>query len=257
MKTINAIILFTMAASLSWAADLPSEDAPADWESYHVIDRLLTIQKPGAPVIYEDYVIFTASSSLRRVGVAFAHENFSRVYWFRQLLASQDPIGAPIPPGKKFPDPYKDSGIQFHVYQVPEEVKELEYRLVVSGLWIVDPSNPQTRKDPVSGLIWSVLTLPPRTPSPNPLRGLPRGLDFSFRGAPGETVTIAGDFNGWDPFMYELTEYPAGVYSINIPLLPGAHQYVFFYRGQRFADPNNPRRVYARDGSAASEIIVP
>ena len=243
------IILFAMTASFAWAAD--------DWESYQLVQRLLTLQKPGAPVIYEDYVIFTASSDLRRVGVAFAHEHFSRVYWFRKLLNPQDPIGAPIPPGKKFPDPYKDSGLQFHVYQIPEEVKELEYRLIVSGLWVTDPANPKMRKDPVSGLYWSVLSLPPRIPSPDPLRGLPKGLYFSFKGPPGETVTIAGDFNGWDPFMYELNEYPQGVYSINISLPPGKYQYVFFHQGQRFVDPYNPRRIYSRDGSAASEIVIP
>jgi len=248
MKTIVSIVLFTMIAAFSWAAD---------WESYEVIDRLLTLPGAGAPVIFEDMVIFTAPSSLRRVGVAFAHENFSNVYWFRQLLIPQDRLVAPIPPGKKFPDPYKDSGFQFHVYQVPENVNELEYRLVISGLWTVDPTNSRTRRDPVSGLVLSVISIPPRPSRPNPLKGLPEGLNFSFKGPPGETVTVAGNFNGWDPFMYELKEGPAGVYSINIPLPPGIYQYVFFHRGQRYTDPYNPARIYSRDGSAASVIEIP
>jgi hypothetical protein len=57
--------------------------------------------------------------------------------------------------------------------------------------------------------------------------------------------------------MFELKEGPAGVYSITIPLPSGSYQYVFFHRGRRYSDPNNPRRVYARDGSAASVIDVP
>jgi hypothetical protein len=57
--------------------------------------------------------------------------------------------------------------------------------------------------------------------------------------------------------MYELREGPAGVYSINIPLPPGRYQYVFFNRGERYVDPYNPHRIYSRDGTAASEIVVP
>jgi hypothetical protein len=191
------------------------------------------------------------------VGVAFAHEDFGKVYWFNLLLIPQDPIGAPVPPGKKVPDPYKDSGILFYVNRVPRNIRDLEYRLVINGLWTVDPTNSLTRRDPVSGLAWSVLPMPPRKSNPDPLDGLPDGLKFSFRGPPGEIVSVAGNFNGWDPFMYELKEWPAGVYSINIPLPPGRYQYVFFHRGERFTDPYNPNRIYARDGSAASEVVIP
>jgi hypothetical protein len=252
MKRIVIISILTLVITFF---NTPLE--AADWETYQLIDRLLTIQEPGEPVIFEDAVIFTASSGYRRVGVAFAHEDFAVVYWFRKLLIPQDPVGAPIPPGSKTSDPYKDSGILFFVYQVPETISLLEYRLIVNGLWVTDPYNPKIRKDPVSGLILSALTIPAAKRDPYPLKGLPQGLYFNFKGPPGETVTVAGDFNNWDPFMYELTESPAGEYSITIPLPPGIYQYVFFNRGQRYPDPYNPKRIYARDGSAASEIIVP
>jgi hypothetical protein len=248
MKTIWSIILLTVIAAFCWADN---------WETYELVDRLITLPGPGAPVIFEDSVIFTAPSNLRRVGVSFAHENFSQVYWFRQLLIPQDRLNAPIPPGRKVPDPYIDSGLQFYVYRVPDNISELEYRLVINGLWTVDPENSRTRRDPATGLTLSVISIPARRLTPNPLNGLPRGLDFTFTGPPGEIVTVAGNFNGWDPFMYELKEWPEGVYSINIPLPPGTYQYVFFHRGQRFVDPHNPRRIYARDGSAASEIVIP
>ena len=253
MKTIFGIVLFLLITAFPVAADWES----VDWGAYDLIDRLLTLPGPSAPVIHENSVIFSASSEFRRVGVAFAHENFSNVHWFRLLMVSQDRANAPIPPGQREPDPFKDSGILFFIYQIPEDLNELEYRLVINGLWTVDPANPGSRRDPVSGLALSVLPVPPRRITPNPLRGLPNGLNFSFNGPPGEIVTVAGDFNGWDPFMYELREYPAGVYSITIPLPPGTYQYVFFNRGERFTDPYNPRRVYSRDGSAASEIVVP
>jgi hypothetical protein len=208
-------------------------------------------------VLYEDAVIFTAPSSYRRAGVAFAHEGFARVYWFRQLLVPQDPQNAPIPPGKKRPDPYRDSGILFYIYQLPENIRELEYRLVIDGLWTTDPANTLSRKDNVSGLFYSVIPLPSRENIPGPLKGPPGTLSFSFKGPPGETVSVAGSFNGWDPFMYELTESPPGLYSLTLPLPPGKYQYVFFHRGERFLDPYNFNRVYSRDGKAVSEIEIP
>jgi hypothetical protein len=247
MKTIVIFCLLIIVASFSWADE---------WESYEVVSQLLSIRTPSAPVIVENYVIFTADSALRRVGVAFAHENFANIYWFRQLIIPQDRLNDQFDPLISS-GTYMDSGLQFHVYQIPMNLRELEYRLVVNGLWTVDPLNPQSRRDPVSGLTMSVLSLPYRRIPPDPLNGLPEGLNFSFRGPPGEIVTVAGNFNGWDPFMYQLREYPEGVYSITIPLPPGTYQYVFYHRGQRYVDPYNPRRTYARDGSAASEIIVP
>jgi hypothetical protein len=136
-------------------------------------------------------------------------------------------------------------------------MKELEYRLVINGLWTTDPGNSLTRRDAVSGLALSVLPVPPKITKPDPLKGLPKGLNFSFNGPPGELITVAGNFNNWDPFMYELNESPPGAYSINIPLPSGTYHYVFFYRGQRYVDPDNPRRIYSRNGSAASVIEVP
>jgi len=247
MKTIGIFCLLMIIASFSWADD---------WESYEVVDRLLSIHGPEAPVFVDNHVIFTADSGLRRVGVAFAHENFANVYWFRPLIIPQDRLNWQ-PDTVYLPNMYRDSGLQFHVYKIPANLRELEYRLVVNGLWTIDPQNPQTRRDTVSGLAMSVLNLPYRPIAPNPLNGLPEGLNFSFRGPPGEIVTVAGDFNGWDPFMYELKEYPAGTYSLTIPLPPGTYQYVFYHRGQRYVDPYNPKRIYARDGSAASQIVVP
>jgi hypothetical protein len=246
MKTVAFILLFTFAAVFAGADD---------WETYELIDRLLALPGPGAPVIFEDFVIFTAPSNLRTVGVAFAHENFASTYWFRQLLITQDRLNAPIPVGRKEPDPYKDSGILFYVHKIPENARELEYRLIVNGLWTVDPANSFTRRSAASGLNLSVITLPERSRYPD-LLAAAGGLSFSFRGPPGEVVTVAGNFNNWDPFMYQLKEGPAGVYTMNLPLPPGRYEYVFFHRGERFVDPYNPRRVYSRDGGAASEVII-
>jgi hypothetical protein len=247
MKTIMAAVLLALIIGFLGAADT---------ESYEFIDRLLNLSGPGAPEIFEDAVIFTASSARRRVGIAFAHEGFSRVHWFRKLLVPQDPEGAPIPKGRKVPEPYRDSGILFYVQQIPENTGELEYRLIIDGLWTADPANTRRRTDPVSGLASSVVSLPMVKKTPGPLNGPPGALHFAFKGPPGETVTVGGSFNGWDPYMYELRENPPGYYTLTLPMPPGRYQYVFFHRGERRLDPYNSGRVYTKEGKTASEIVI-
>jgi len=256
MKTIKLgsvlIVFLFFTIGFSHAVDIDSV------QSFQLMDYLLSLSGPSAPEIIEDgdktLVIFTASSTLRRVGIAFADEGFSKVHWFRQLLVSRDPLE--ILPEEKKPAKHRDSGIHFYVHQIPEGVLEIEYRLIINGLWTTDPANLYTRRDPASGVSVSVLSIPPGKPVPNPLKGPPGSLSFVFDGPPGETVTVAGSFNSWDPFMYELKEGPAGTYSINIPLPPGRYEYVFFHRGQRFADPHNSRRVFSKDGNIASVIVI-
>jgi len=252
MKTIKITtflaLFLVFAAGLSHAVDIESV------ESDILMDRLLGITEPGMPEIIDDLIVFTASSSLRRVGVAFADEGFAKVHWFRPLLIARDPEEIPLT--EKRPSPYKDSGLVFYVHQIPEGAKEIEYRLVINGLWTIDPANPHNRQDKNTGLSWSILPLPAKEIVPNPLKGPPGSLSFVFKGPPGEIVSVAGDFNGWDPFMYELQEGPAGNYSINIPLPPGTYQYIFFHRGQRYLDPYNGKRVYSKDGRTASEIVI-
>jgi len=252
MKTIKngtllAALLF-FAAGFSQAVDIESV------ESYQLVDRLLSLPGPGMPEILDNLVIFTASSAFRRVGIAFAEEGFSKVHWFRQLLVRRDPMEDPY--NEKNLSPHVDSGILFYVHEIPEGAAQVEYRLIINGLWTTDPINPNSRWDRDTGLSWSVLTVPRREMVPNPLKGPPGGLSFTFRGPPGETVSVAGNFNGWDPFMYELKEGPPGNYSLHLPLPPGRYQYVFFHRGQRFLDPFNSNRVYSKEGDAASEIVI-
>ncbi|MDR2135274.1 MAG: isoamylase [Treponema sp.] len=246
-KAAGPLVLFAFLALPLMGADL---------ESPEFFDRLLGLPKTAGPQIFEDAVIFTATSSHRRVGVALAAEGFAQVHWMRQLLLTQDPLDAPIPPGKKVPDPYIDSGLLFYVYQAPEGLEEIEYRLVIDGLWTTDPANPVSRRNGATGITNSLVVLP-HVEKNRVLHENPKGgMYFSFTGPPGELVTVAGSFNSWDPFMYELREYPEGTYTLSLPLPPGTYQYLFFHRGERFLDPYNFRRAYTREGNIASEVVI-
>jgi hypothetical protein len=245
MKRITAAVLLILTIGTIGALDL---------ESYQFIDHLLGIPKPGAPEIYEDAVIFTAPSSYRRVGISFAFEGYSKIHWYRKLLIPQDPAVIASAGKKQIVDPNKDSGIMFHVQIVPEGIKNLDYRMIIDGLWTPDPLNPLGVTGG-SGLTQSRVSIPARPPQV-PAREIPGSLTLSYNAPAGETVTVAGSFNNWDPFMYEMKEAGPGFYSLTLPLPPGTYQYVFFHRGERILDPYNPAKVYTREGKTASQAAV-
>jgi hypothetical protein len=213
-----------------------------DVESIRFTNRLVRIAEPAAPDVFDGAVIFTASAKLRRVGISFAHEGFGKVYWFKKLVTPNATS--------------RGDGVMLYVYEYPAGMRELEYRLIVDGLWTPDPWNPPARMDSRTGLANSIVSLPPSSARPVTSENDEGTVQFSFEAAPGESVTVAGTFNSWDPFMYELREETPGRYSLALPLPPGTYRYAFFHRGERVLDPHNPRKVYTKDGNTVSEVDV-
>lgn len=227
-----------------------------DTTSYQFISHLVNLKESGAPEAIDDSILFTAPSTYKKVGIAFAHEGFSKIYWFQKLLIPDDtPNPQSESDGKQAPPVvYKDSGILFYTYTVPEGVDAVEYRLIINGLWTTDPSNPNQRIDE-SGLARSIAPVP-KVSRPLALQDAPAGaVTFRFDAFPGETIYVAGSFNNWDPFMYEMKEKTPGHYELTMSLPPGTYQYVFFYRGERHLDQNNLSQVY-RDGRPASQTVI-
>ena len=245
MKVFISAVLLTLIIGNIEAVDIGS---------LQFIDHIRTVSEPRRPEIFQNGVLFTASSSHRRVGISFAHEGYARVHWFRPLMIPRDSADF-IVDGRfnRRLEPYIDSGIKFHLEPIPHNIRNMDYRLIIDGLWTTDPLNPFTITGP-SGVVESRVNLPERPRAQDPVQ--PGTFRFSFRATPGETVTVAGSFNNWDPFMYVLRETSPGFYTLTLPLPPGRFQYVFFHRGEQIPDPENPRRLFTREGSIVSEAIV-
>lgn len=210
-----------------------------DTQSLQFIDHIRAISAPRAPEIINGGVLFTASSAFNRVGISFAHEGYSRVHWMQRMI--NPATGA-------------DSGIMFHVEPIPANIRNMDYRMIIGGLWTTNPLNPRTVTGP-SGVMESRVPLPAR-PITDPENTPPGMFRFSFWAPPGEIVTVGGCFNGWDPFMFQLREESPGFYTLLLPLPPGSFQYVFFHRGEWVTDPKNPILRFGRDGRSVSEGFV-
>ncbi|MHC6204612.1 isoamylase [Breznakiellaceae bacterium SP9] len=251
MKHITAVMLLMLIIGKIGAIDT---------ESYQFVDHLLTLPGPGIPHIFEDGVLFTApSKEYGTVGISFAYEHFSKIHWFQKLVVPKDTGTMTAQELASTVPIYQDTGILFYAHTVPERenLKSLDYRLIIDGLWTRDPFNPSSRFDQATGLFLSTVSLEALTRLPM-TDSIPGSLHFIYNGPSRQTITVAGTFNRWDPFMYQLIEdnRNPGRYSLTLTLPPGTYQYVFFNKGERILDLNNPNRTYTADGKAASEATV-
>lgn len=222
------------------------------------------ITEPGEPRVFDDLVVFTYQPSgfARHVAAAFAHEGYRELHTFsvRKLANGEDLFYLPYP--------------------VDIDQDQLDYRIVVDGVWMKDPNAPQTITDRRGVEIGRVALRerpPYRTPSPVPHDDGTVTFRFSFDiriAATLETVDrqristgafedpeiyVVGTFNGWDPYAHRLQGPDEdGFYSTTIPVPAGDHYYYFLVDGRRVLDPLN--RSQGRDlqtDTRVSRIRVP
>lgn len=233
-----AILAFPLGAEGTAALAQP-KTAGRVIESLPLHLELAGMKTAQAPKVVEGELVLSVSGPYRAVAAAFAHEAFAILH------------------------PYERNrqGVFVLAYPIPlKRIDALEYRIIVDGVWTVDPANPARRADSETGLELSVA----RVPYLSDLHlGLYRLLDedgrtarFLFRASSGESVAVCGDFDNWDPFIHEMLETSPGIYQLDLPLPPGKHYYTFVYRGEALADPLNPAKASNQDGKVVSVLVV-
>jgi 1,4-alpha-glucan branching enzyme len=70
-----------------------------------------------------------------------------------------------------------------------------------------------------------------------------RMVTFSFPCPGAKSVTLAGDFNGWDVSAHPMVYHPRpGMWSITLALEPGRYEYKFYVDDRDWwNDPNAPK----------------
>lgn len=84
-----------------------------------------------------------------------------------------------------------------------------------------------------------------------PLRPSPKqGVTFEFFDPSATVVTLAGDFNQWDPKIRPLKRDAGRLWKVTLRLAPGIYQYKFVVNGERWEeDPLNLHRVLNEHGT--------
>lgn len=63
-----------------------------------------------------------------------------------------------------------------------------------------------------------------------------RRVDFSISAPHAESVSIAGDFNDWNPTSHPMKRDKKGAWKASLNLAPGTYQYRFFVDGEWQSD---------------------
>jgi 1,4-alpha-glucan branching enzyme len=73
--------------------------------------------------------------------------------------------------------------------------------------------------------------------------GKTKKVAFSFLAPKAGHVSVAGDFNDWNPTDYPMRRDKKGIWKASLNLSPGTYQYRFFIDGEWQSDPNCTEHV--------------
>jgi 1,4-alpha-glucan branching enzyme len=80
---------------------------------------------------------------------------------------------------------------------------------------------------------------------------------FQFRQARASSVSLAGDFNGWSTIMHPMERQGERLWTLEVDLPPGRHEYKFLVDGRQWwNDPQAPK-VPNLWGTENSYVEVP
>lgn len=222
----------------------------ADIEAVTYSKLVSTISRAREPILNGSHAIFTANGDARHIGIAFEHEGYRTIHSFQRIVRKDE-----------FGKPQKDAQgkpletILFYITHIPEGMHALRYRMVIDGLWVTDPLNKKTEYDYTNGM--HVSTLPVQYYEVFQTNNVSPGqVRFVYEGKPNSHIRLAGTFNNWDPFMYELTETKEGYHELLLPLPRGTWYYSYYEGTERLPDTTNSERVYTKDGRVASVVVV-
>ena len=92
--------------------------------------------------------------------------------------------------------------------------------------------------------------------TPYSAKNMSKPINFYYARADAKTVSLIGDFNGWNPNSLPMQRRVDGWWFIEVPLTHGHHQYLFLVDGIPTLDPRSAGTVQVDGYSKASLIAV-
>jgi len=211
----------------------PLSAASFDTELHH---RIINTTESSKPFILNESIIlsYDAPPGTRVVSLAMENEQYRTFHTYEK----------------------NRHGVFILTLPIPENLERIRYRLVVDGLWTVDPNSEKLRDG--RGIQVSSITIPVNSSMPSPgITRLPDGKTrFVYFGDKNSRVSLIGDFNRWDPYLTPMEESPVypGIYSVTLSLPGNARFYRFVVNGRDITDPGNRNSSHNGWGETASVI---
>ncbi|BCR21770.1 hypothetical protein BKFM_00336 [Borrelia sp. HM] len=172
-------------------------------------------------------IFYPSNKGVRKIFAAFDFDDYSKKYLFKK---------------NKY-------GLFFVKVNLPHRVGKVKYRLVVDGIWTNDEYNKNVAVNKDS-ILFSIIDIGVENcyaSLRNPIDSSEsREVEIFYIGRPGQIVTIAGNFNNFNPFFNRLIEQEPykGVYTIKLKDLPKGRIYYYFVEsGNKVIDKNNVNRI--------------
>ncbi len=211
-------------------------------DTYDYNNLVTSIKGVSSPYISGDYIVFTAQYNSRFVGIAFDFENYKTIhpFYLHKTINYEGDI---------------TSSWYFYILEKPKNIQKISYRLVMDGLWTVDPYNPNSYYNRSDNTYLSYIDIPYRDDS------ITKKVDetltrFVCIEEPGQKIRLGGTFTNWDSWIYEMQELEPGKYELFLPLPSGTYYYSYYKGITAFTDKTNPAKGYSSDGRVVSCITI-
>ncbi|MCQ2611138.1 MAG: glycogen-binding domain-containing protein [Treponema sp.] len=240
-KTVLTLAVLFSTLIPVFAKEAKSENGYQFVNSYEYRLVAADIKQISSPYQQDDYVVFTADASPRHVGIAFDFEGYKVVHSYQRKNYYDQ-------------DGNKKSSLYFYILELPRGIENINYRLIIDGIWTTDPTNFNADYNPYTGIEVSTLNV-----KNNHLKETSceeDGVHFIYEGKSGQIVRLAGTFTSWDSSIYVLTETQPGFYEIYLPLPSGTYYYSYYIGTKSFPDVSNHDRAYSSDGRITSKLVV-
>lgn len=224
---------------------------------YHALS---IIKEQIPPFVYEKYAIFTYydKSEKSSVNLISSADNYTTLYPFVRLSSNKKILVL------LFPRPLDDI--------------ELNYRLVINGIWNHDLSNPNYIVDK-NGVQISTIAIPAienrylpsfTTLENNMIRFMfsQNELILNMQSTslnlvvlePNDTIPVFlnANFTGWDPFLLKMEAIPNrdSQLFVDVRLEPGIYYYYYQVGNTSVLDPRNQDIVRLESGLYVNRIVV-
>ena len=91
---------------------------------------------------------------------------------------------------------------------------------------------------------------------PHSAKDMAKPVNFFCASNKAKSVSLIGDFNGWNPDAHPMKQRPDGWWFIEVPLTHGHHRYLFVADGVPTPDPRATGTVVMKPFGRVSVIGV-
>lgn len=149
-----------------------------------------------------------------------------------------------------------NNGIWYYFLPAGDSGRNLRYKFLVDGTWIMDPVNPD-RDDDGRGSYLSV-TEPMMKNEGRQVsyRKIGSSIEFRIYRPTAAFISLVGDFNNWNPEQDLLSRGKDGIWRLKKKLFPGTYRYKYIVDGDWVPDIYNRKSAADNAGEICSVIDI-